>query len=97
MSVIQKTLFDCEDIEHSSIRITDSFDADADAVVLCDDVLSACGKLRDETFQLIVSSPPYNIGKSYEKQVGLEQYLDWQAQVAAELVRLLSPRGSLVW
>ena len=97
MSGIQKTLFDSEDIKSSSLRITELFDEEANAVVLCDDVLSACGKLKDETFQLIVSSPPYNIGKSYEKRTELEQYLDWQSQVAAELVRLLSPRGSLVW
>ena len=97
MSVIKKTLFDSEDIRSFSIRIAESFDEDANAVVLCDDVISACGKMKDEMFQLIVSSPPYNIGKSYEKQVGFEQYLDWQSQVAAELVRLLTPRGSLVW
>jgi len=81
----------------SSIRMGESFTEEANAIVICDDVLTACGKLSDETFQLIVSSPPYNIGKSYEKQVALEQYLEWQSQVASELVRLLSPQGSLVW
>ena len=97
MSVINKSLFDCEDAGSFSIEIASSFDEDANAIVLCDDVLSACRDLKNETFQLIVSSPPYNIGKSYEKQVGFEQYLDWQSQVASELVRLLSPQGSLVW
>jgi DNA modification methylase len=97
MSVINKTLFDCDDTGCFSIRIATSFDEDANAVVINDDVLASCRKLESETFQLIVSSPPYNIGKPYEKQVALEQYLDWQSQVASELVRLLSPRGSLVW
>jgi len=97
MSVINKSLFDCEDAGSLSTKTAASFDENANAIVLCDDVLSACRDLKEETFQLIVSSPPYNIGKSYEKQVGFEQYLDWQSQVAAELVRLLSPKGSLVW
>jgi DNA modification methylase len=80
-----------------SIKIAPSFEENANAIVTCGDVLTSCKELKDETFQLIVSSPPYNIGKSYEKQVGLDQYLDWQSQVASELVRLLSPQGSLVW
>ena len=83
--------------EYFSTKIASSFSEDANAVVMCDDVLSACQVLEKGSFQLFVSSPPYNIGKSYEKQVTLEQYLDWQTQIASELVRLLSPRGSLVW
>jgi len=108
MSAIKKTLFDRErndtmgegHVDNGgdfSIKFAPSFNDNANAIVICDDVLSACRKLENETFQLIVSSPPYNIGKSYEKQVGLEQYLEWQSQVASELVRLLSSHGSLVW
>lgn len=47
--------------------------------------------------QLIVTSPPYNIGKSYEKRSPLDAYIQSQAQVISECVRLLSPRGSLCW
>jgi len=48
-------------------------------------------------FSLIISSPPYNIGKSYEKQTGLDQYLVWQEAVITDLVRLLKPGGSFCW
>ena len=47
--------------------------------------------------QLIVTSPPYNIGKSYEKRSPLETYVKQQAQVISECVRLLDERGSLCW
>jgi len=47
--------------------------------------------------QLIVSSPPYNIGKSYERKRELEEYVSQQSQVISECIRLLSPRGSLCW
>jgi DNA modification methylase len=46
---------------------------------------------------LIVTSPPYNIGKTYERQVNLQQYLEWQAGIIEKLVGLLSPSGSLCW
>jgi adenine-specific DNA-methyltransferase len=47
--------------------------------------------------QLIVTSPPYNIGKSYEKRSTLDTYVQAQAQVISECVRLLHRRGSLCW
>ncbi|QFU07938.1 Modification methylase RsrI [Rhodobacteraceae bacterium THAF1] len=55
--------------------------------------------ISDETVDLIVSSPPYNIGKSYEKQsrLTLEEYLLWQTDVLKELARTLKPTGSLCW
>jgi len=46
---------------------------------------------------LIVTSPPYNIGKSYENKSSLKEYIKSQAQVISECVRLLSPTGSLCW
>lgn len=55
------------------------------------------GKIQDESVQLVVTSPPYNIGKSYEKTTPLDHYVAAQAQVIAECVRVLSPRGSLCW
>jgi adenine-specific DNA-methyltransferase len=47
--------------------------------------------------KLIVTSPPYNIGKAYERRKALETYLSSQAQVISECVRLLGPRGSICW
>ena len=53
--------------------------------------------LEDESMDLIVTSPPYNIGKSYEKRSPLDQYVKDQAQVISECVRLLKPTGSICW
>jgi adenine-specific DNA-methyltransferase len=47
--------------------------------------------------KLIVTSPPYNIGKKYETKKPLEHYIESQAQVISECVRLLHPKGSLCW
>jgi adenine-specific DNA-methyltransferase len=48
-------------------------------------------------FDLIVTSPPYNIGKEYETRTELKKYLDWQKRIIAELVPRLKSGGSLCW
>ncbi len=53
--------------------------------------------IADESAGLIVTSPPYNIGKRYEKRLALSEYVRMQARVISECVRILSPRGSLCW
>ena len=70
---------------------------DCAAVMACQDNLSFMRPLANETMQLIVTSPPYNIGKTYEARSSLDDYLDAQRKVIAESVRLLNGRGSLCW
>jgi len=53
--------------------------------------------LPKESMHLIVTSPPYNIGKAYEKRRSHEVYIEEQAATIAEAVRLLNPRGSICW
>jgi adenine-specific DNA-methyltransferase len=53
--------------------------------------------LPNESMHLIVTSPPYNIGKEYEKKTTNELYIEQQAATIAEAVRLLHPRGSICW
>jgi adenine-specific DNA-methyltransferase len=78
-------------------RIADQFDPDERIIVFPGDCLEFLRTCPDEAFQLIVTSPPYNIGKEYEKRLKLETYLSQQAEVIRECVRCLSPRGSVCW
>ncbi len=48
-------------------------------------------------FKLIVTSPPYNIGKEYESRQSLTEHLSRQELVIAECVRLLDVNGSICW
>lgn len=68
-----------------------------DVVIACQDNLAFMGQLQSEAMQLIVTSPPYNIGKAYESRSPLDSYVQAQKRVIAECVRLLSPSGSLCW
>lgn len=64
----------------------------------CASNLDYVHELADESVHLIVTSPPYNIGKSYEKRSSsLEQYVANQAAIIAECVRVLAPNGSICW
>jgi adenine-specific DNA-methyltransferase len=47
--------------------------------------------------KLIVTSPPYNIGKAYECRSSLQRYVEAQEATIAECVRLLHPHGSVCW
>ena len=77
--------------------ISAAFNASEHIVVAESDTLESLKKLPASSFKLVVSSPPYNIGKEYEKQVELQHYLDWQAEILKELVRVISDDGSIVW
>jgi adenine-specific DNA-methyltransferase len=46
---------------------------------------------------LVLTSPPYNIGKAYEQRAPLEHYVAWQEATLGRLVRLLRNGGSLCW
>lgn len=65
--------------------------------VIQSDCLTAVSEFSDNRFDLIVTSPPYNIGKEYETKVSIEAYLEQQEQLVKILVEKLSPKGSLCW
>ncbi len=53
--------------------------------------------LKNESMKLIVTSPPYNIGKPYERRTTNDVYIEQQAAAIAEAARLLHPQGSVCW
>lgn len=77
--------------------ITEGFSVNSDASLLLGDSLTKLRKIPDEVFQLVISSPPYNIGKIYEKRQDFDLYLSAQEEILKECVRTLKPEGSLVW
>ncbi len=70
---------------------------DAHAEIVCEDNLKFMRRLKDETMNLIITSPPYNLGKEYEEKRSQERYIEEQAACIAEAVRLLHPKGSICW
>lgn len=78
-------------------EISENFGPDKRMVVYPGDCLEFLRGVPDQTFQLIVTSPPYNIGKEYEKRTHLDEYIFEQRRVITECVRTLKTNGSICW
>ncbi len=65
--------------------------------VVCQDNLSYMRNLPDKSMHLIVTSPPYNLGKEYESRKSQDMYIEEQSACIAESVRLLHDNGSICW
>ena len=63
----------------------------------CQDNLAFMRTLPVGSMDLIVTSPPYNIGKTYESRALLADYVKSQAKVIARCVDILKNSGSLCW
>ena len=61
------------------------------------DALQFLRKQKNNSIKLIVTSPPYNVGKKYETVTSLNEYLDKMKPILKELVRVLSDDGSICW
>jgi len=79
------------------ISISETLADRAQANLLEGDTLVRLRDLPSGSVKLVITSPPYNIGKEYETQVGLQHYLDWLKPVAKELYRVVSDGGSICW
>ena len=53
--------------------------------------------IPSNTIQFIITSPPYNIGKEYEKKVDIEKYLKEQDEIIDDIIRVLKEEGSVCW
>lgn len=52
---------------------------------------------KKRKFKLIISSPPYNMDREYEKMQSLDNYKKEIEKVIEKLVKLLDENGSLCW
>lgn len=77
--------------------ILPTYSRDAMATLYPGDCLELLAQLPDGEASLVVTSPPYNIGKQYEQKRALETYLGMQAAVIAEAVRVCADDGSICW
>ena len=54
-------------------------------------------RLAPKSVKLIVTSPPYNIGKTYESDRSMEAYLEGQKALLELCLDVLHPNGSVCW
>jgi adenine-specific DNA-methyltransferase len=78
-------------------EIVSDFDPTAEIVMAPGNCIDTLRTLPAGTAKLIITSPPYNLGKAYEKATALDSYLEALNPIVNELVRVLSREGSLCW
>lgn len=77
--------------------IADNFAEEEQIVLHEGDTHNFLRTIPSDTVTLVITSPPYNIGKAYEKRLAIQQYLEGQGKVIDELVRVLHDGGSICW
>ncbi|MCD9187734.1 MAG: site-specific DNA-methyltransferase [Pyrinomonadaceae bacterium] len=86
----QKILF-------SNPKIEEIFNPNAEVVISNGDCVKILSDIPDKTVKLIITSPPYNLDKKYEKTATLENYLLTLRPSIEQIVRVLANDGSVCW
>lgn len=92
-SIAQQTTL----LKNKDLKLVWKYESSADVVLFEGDRLDLMRTLQDKSVKLVVTSPPYNIGKEYEKRKDLDVYLAEQEETMREAVRILSDDGSICW
>lgn len=79
------------------LKIAAKFDLRNDVTLFSGDCLDLLRRIPDSSAQLVVTSPPYNIGKEYERKKKIDEYYRFQREVIRECYRITSDSGSICW
>jgi len=79
------------------MNITSKYNKKSDVTLYNGNTLNLLKKIPDQEAMLIITSPPYNIGKEYEKVKSIDNYLKEQEEIIKECVRVLNDKGSICW
>jgi adenine-specific DNA-methyltransferase len=80
-----------------TVTIGKNFSPERDVTLFPGDCLDLLRQIPDKSARLVITSPPYNLGKTYERKQRLAEYLKLQRSVIAECVRITRPGGSICW
>jgi len=82
-------------LAHSSARVAiEPVAAATSHIIAVGDCLQTLRKIPDQSIQLVICDPPYNINVAAWDD--LAHYVDWAGQWLAEVERVLSPSGNFV-
>lgn len=79
------------------MKISPKFNPTTNCVLFEGDCLNLLKQIADKFVKLVVTSPPYNLGKEYETRRDLKNYLELQKKIIEESVRILDNSGSICW
>lgn len=79
------------------MKIGKDFSPANTATIATKDCERFLAELPRHSASCIFTSPPYNIGKSYENRLAIDEYVEQQAKTIAACVRILRDGGSICW
>ncbi|MEB3339833.1 site-specific DNA-methyltransferase [Okeania sp.] len=77
--------------------ISEEFNFEANLILYPGEAADFINTIPDNSVALIITSPPYNIGKNYEQKIALEDYLETQEKLLNQMYRILREDGSICW
>ena len=81
----------------SSRAISDGLPSGFHAALCQGDCFDLISKLPDGCVDLVVTSPPYCMGREYEKTTSVRDFLLAHKRVLPEIIRITKPGGSICW
>jgi adenine-specific DNA-methyltransferase len=84
----------CCQLDEIRDRLGEPYCSGENYAIYCGDCLASMQSLPEQLLALTVTSPPYNIGKEYEKPLSLEDYLAWCERWMEEVYRLTRCDGA---
>ncbi len=94
--MLTSPLFQSE-LGFNPVVIADTYSDDNTITLHNGDSRTFLKTIPNGAISLVITSPPYNIGKSYERRQDITAYLTEQEGVISELVRVLNDQGSMCW
>lgn len=86
-----------DEIIFKDIKINEDFTDTSNVVFHTGEAYDFLKTIPDNEVKLILTSPPYNVGKEYETKTSIEKYLETQEEIIKELVRVTAEDGSICW
>ena len=94
---VMKTTTEQKILLSKRLKVARVYKPTADVVLFEGDRLNLMRSLPEKSVKLVITSPPYNIGKEYEKRKSLDMYLNEQEETISEAIRVLADDGSICW
>jgi adenine-specific DNA-methyltransferase len=80
-----------------NIKIGSQYSPNNDATIYLGDCRDLLDSIPPNSARLIVTSPPYNIGKAYERKIDIDEYVSQQKDVILRCIKILADDGSICW
>lgn len=101
VQLIQSSITDTHTVEEEEYKneVTPHVEeGDFKQLIVNEDCISGMSKIPDDSVDIIICDPPYNIGKDFgndsDKQ-DMDDYLEWCDEWIEQCIRILKPKGTL--